>query len=77
MNVSTNELLDVKGFNKEQIEELEAKHFIAVPKELQKSAERHLQGEESTIVPFKSKSQLAKWAEKVRKNNKIKLDSDE
>lgn len=76
MNPSTNELVNVS-------KSLEAKHqlqeegFMDVPESLSRSARRHLAGKESIIVPKKSKSKLAQWAEKVRKNQGIKLDSNE
>lgn len=42
--------------------------FSAIPKHLQEEAKNELNGESSTMIPFESKSPLAKWAAKVRKN---------
>ena len=77
MNPSTNELVDLTSKDLESKQQLQAEGFIPVPEALSRSARRHLSGKESVIVPKKSKSKLAQWAEKVRRNSGIKLDGDE
>lgn len=68
MNVNTNELVNFDGKSEEYKTDLIRKGFIPIPIELNNSAMRLLEENESVIVPLKSKSKLAKWAEKVRRN---------
>lgn len=52
-----------------------ANNFVPIVKDaLAKEAEKALDGKEEVFIPMKSKSPLAKWAAKVRKNNGINLD---
>jgi hypothetical protein len=68
MNINTNELRDMEGKSIEDRLSMQNNGFISVPLDLSRSARRHLGKEESVIIPLKSKSKLAIWAEKVRKN---------
>lgn len=78
MNPNTNELWSFKDFkesnfiNRDELakEELSKQGFKEVPDELQKDAEKLLNGKPKTIVPKGHK--LDKWAEQFRKKKKKK-----
>lgn len=70
MNVNTNELVNLGLCSLKEQEELINNDFISVPKDLEAEAMDILKKKKKVKVPFKSNGSLAKWAEKVRENQK-------
>lgn len=66
MNVNNNELRK----NMPNLTDPEFNHFQEIPKDLQKEAHELLGNNMSVIIPKDSKSKLARWAQKVRENQK-------
>lgn len=67
MNADTNELKNFANLSQKEIDDLMAQGFKPLPKRLQGEAEKELAGRESCIVASDN-SPLAKWAERVRRN---------
>ncbi len=70
MNTETNELISSEKLN--SLPALEKSQFTPVPRKLRREAEKQLAGKDSVIISKSSKSQLARWAHRVRRNQNKK-----
>ncbi len=71
MNVNTNELVNLGLCSlKEQEELMQNNDFLRIPEDLEADAAKLLKNKKKVKIPFKSNGSLAKWAEKVRENQK-------
>lgn len=67
MNCETNELINCANFNSEEMQKIPRELFMEVPKKYNKEAVIFLGKNKSVIVP-NNQSPLARWAERVRRN---------